>query len=101
MRTSIVSKPRATFAVDTPVHEAFGLSYSAYFCVPRLVLEHMPVEWQRQFIALVNRLPVTPAYECRLRDALGRYVGDELRDYRYGKLPEQMRLHIASLGTPS
>jgi hypothetical protein len=37
-----------------PVHAAFGLSYSAYFCVPRLVLQEMPVEWQRQFVALVR-----------------------------------------------
>lgn len=37
-----------------PAHEWFGLSYSAYFVMPRMAIEAMPHEWQRRFIALMD-----------------------------------------------
>lgn len=83
-------------AIDTesPVWNSFGLSYAAYFCVPRLVLQEMPVEWQRQFVALTEKLPQTPTYDCRIRGKGGRFVEDPLRDYRRGRLSDEMRAEI-------
>jgi hypothetical protein len=79
------------YVVDTPVHDAFGLTYSAYFCVPRLALQSMPVEWQRQFVALVEQLPDTPTYSVHLRDKRGRFLEDPLADYRRGDFAELTR----------
>lgn len=70
--------------VESPVHDAFGLTYSSYFCVPRLVLQSMPVEWQSRFVAMIKLLPDTPIYSVYLRDKRGRFVADPLADYRRG-----------------
>ena len=39
---------------DEPVHDFFGLSYASYLVLPRLVMQSMPVEWQRQMVALLE-----------------------------------------------
>jgi hypothetical protein len=80
-----------------PVHAAFGLSYASYFCVPRIVLEAMPVEWQRQFVALMTKLPQLPTYDVQLRDEKGRFVKDPLADYRHGKLPKDVASYIEAI----
>jgi hypothetical protein len=82
---------------ESPIHVAFGLTYSAYLCVPRLVLQSMPLEWQQQFVELLEKLPTTPTYECRIRNERGRYVDDPLRDYRRGELPEDIAKKIAEV----
>lgn len=79
---------------EQPVWDSFGLTYAAYFCVPRLVLQAMPVEWQRQFVALAEKLPVTPTYDCRIRNSRGHFVKDDLRDYRHGSIPHEMAAEI-------
>jgi hypothetical protein len=79
---------------ESPVHDAFGLTYSSYFCVPRMVLEAMPIAWQHKFVALVEQLPDTPTYAVNLRDGRGRFVVDELRNYRRGRLPDEIQAQI-------
>lgn len=83
--------------VESPVHAAFGLTYSAYFCVPRLVLEHMPLDWQRKFLALMKDLPDTPTYSVQRVGENGKFVKDDLRDYRRGTIPVEMAEHIFDL----
>jgi hypothetical protein len=62
--------------------EYFGLTYSSYLVVPRLLLQSMPAEWQQQFFALLadlhdafsdvlpsdSRYIVRPATECQYSD---------------------------------
>lgn len=75
--------------VDDPVHAFFGLTYAAYFVMPRLALEAMPLEWQQRFVALMdeaNDLGLeTPTYTVLRRGARGRFVEDPWRNYRRGR----------------
>lgn len=41
---------------DEPVHEWFGLSYSSYQVLPRVLMQSMPVAWQRQMVGLLEQL---------------------------------------------
>ncbi len=70
--------------IEQPVHDAFGLTYASYLVVPRLVLQAMPVAWQRKFVALLEQLPDTPVYSVQRRDPCGRFIPDPLADYRHG-----------------
>lgn len=69
---------------ETPVHDWFGLTYAAYLVVPRLALQHMPVEWQQRFVALLNELnetvPTPNSYTVARDDA----DPDPWADYRHG-----------------
>lgn len=76
-----------------PLHGWFGLSYSAYFVMPRLALEAMPHDWQRRFIALMDEAEaaqlMTPNYHV-LREGVEytivkRYDEDDetSRDYEF------------------
>jgi len=86
--------------VDSPVHVAFGLTYASYFCVPRMVLERMPLEWQKQFVALVEQLPPSlPTYTCKRRDAAGRFIHDPLAEYRHGSLPAEIAAEMPDVDT--
>ncbi len=38
--------------MDGPIHDAFELSYASYLVMPRVLLQHMPLEWQQQFVDL-------------------------------------------------
>lgn len=95
--------------IDEPIHEAFGLSYANYYVMPRVVLQSMPVEWQRQFVALSEEIYKHLDYEdphyCVLRcevereyysESLGEYVRctedcsvyvpDPLSEYRHNRI---------------
>ncbi len=77
---------------DTPVHDWFGLSYSPYLVIPRLALQHMPAEWQRRFVELLQEaeesgLKTPGDYEVRRR-VNGRYADDPWRDYRRGNVAD-------------
>ncbi len=39
-----------------PVHEWFGLTYSSYQVLPRVLMQSMPVAWQRQMVGLLEQL---------------------------------------------
>ena len=42
---------------DIAIHEFFGLSYTSWLVLPRVVLQQMPDAWQRKFTALLQELP--------------------------------------------
>ena len=41
---------------ETPIHDAFGLTYASWFVVPRVILQEMPVEWQKRFLELMDEM---------------------------------------------
>lgn len=40
---------------NEPIHSYFGLSYSNYQVMPRTLLQSMPVDWQRDFVKLLEQ----------------------------------------------
>lgn len=76
---------------DGPVHQSFGLTYSAYYTVPRLALQGMPVWWQKIFVWLVYMLPDTPEYACQRRDDRGKFIKDPWANYRRGSVEDLIR----------
>ncbi len=74
---------------DGPVWQAFGLTYAAYYVVPRRALQSMPHKWQERFVALVNEMHATlPSealdghYTVTLKVA-GKFAKDPMADYRH------------------
>lgn len=72
------------------VHAWFGLSYANYFVMPRVILDAMPCEWQRAWVALMEELDNTfdlhghgLEYEVHRRGERGRFVHDPLSAYRH------------------
>ncbi len=82
--------------VDDPAHEFFGLTYSAYFVMPRLALTAMPLEWQQRFVALMEEANdmglETPEYSVHRRDERGRFFKDPWANYRRG---DAAKLHAS------
>lgn len=84
---------------EDPVHLWFGLSYSAYFCMPRSALEALPHDWQKRFVALMKEAEETgletPEYACQRRDKGGKFIKDRWANYRrpdiQDLLPEVLR----------
>lgn len=63
------------------VHAWFGLSYSNYLVIPRTLLQSMPKEWQRDFVAKLSELDEAFAHveqaDCyKVQAAIEREVGD-------------------------
>ena len=54
---------------NTPIHDWFELSYASFLTIPRLVMQSMPVAWQRRMVALLEDLDATFDW----RPARGRY----------------------------
>lgn len=79
------------FVSDTPIHCWFGLTYSNYLVLPRLVLDAMPLDWQNKFVALLAQMDDvmgcvdqgTSKFLVRLRAENGRFVDDPLAQYRH------------------
>jgi len=72
-----------------PVWYAFGMSYSAYFVMPRRTLQSMPSEWQARFVAMMEELESTLVpeswsgeYTVNMRKG-GRFVKDPMAKYRH------------------
>jgi len=97
--------------LESPIHGWFELSYASYLTVPRIVLESMPYEWQKQFTALLEDLdesidwrPDEGRYWVQLRGSDGRYRYDPLCEYRHApKLPlipkpEKFKMEFIKLG---
>jgi hypothetical protein len=83
-------EPRPTsVGSDTPVHDWFGLTYARYLTLPRSILQSMPLEWQRKFVALLEEADLacetagitTPKYSVRAVEG-GRFVVDPFGEYR-------------------
>ena len=80
---------------ESPIHIWFGLSYSNYLVMPRLLLEDMSLEWQTKFIDLLedweeefSDLLMGRDYTVQLRDKYGRFRDDALSNYRHGHIEE-------------
>jgi hypothetical protein len=89
---------------DAPVHEAFGLTYASYLVLPRSVLQHMPLEWQRRFLAMLDELPAAAregAYWVRRKDERGRFAPDPLAQYRHPDREMLERLFAAPAPKPA
>lgn len=75
--------------MDGPVWEFFGLSYSAYLVIPRVVLCSMPLDWQEKFVALLNEAEELLPEEAQNHEYLvrkrvrGKFVHDPFSDYRH------------------
>jgi len=75
------------------IHAWFGLTYASYLTLPRSVLQSMPIEWQEQFVALLDELQSkafdhgieTPRYTVSARDKDGKYITDPFRSYQRGR----------------
>jgi hypothetical protein len=74
----------------SPMWDWFGLSYSSYLVVPRVLLCGMPTEWQRQFAALLDRSDeiydcsqINDTYTVLLRGERNQFVKDPYRNYRH------------------
>ena len=82
------SDPLPVAIGESAVHAWFGLTYASYLVWPRVLLERMPDEWQRRFVALAQELEaaydgfIDPNYCVLARDERGRYFVDPLRQYR-------------------
>jgi len=77
---------------DEPIHEWFELTYASYLVLPRSILQSAPVEWQKRFVELLEKLetmygevPTNGTYYVSLKDDnTGKFTGDPLRDYERG-----------------
>ena len=79
----------------------FELSYAQYLTIPRTALQSMPLEWQLQFVKLLEELdhsidwrPKTGRYWVQLKDDKGRYVNDPLSDYRHKRCKLKIKHQI-------
>lgn len=85
-----MSEPATLENDPEPVHGFFGLTYASYLVVQRSVLQAMPVEWQRKFVALMSELRETvdtdqiPSdFWVRARSPNGNcFMADPFREYR-------------------
>jgi hypothetical protein len=75
---------------EDPFHYWFGLSYSSYLVLPRLMLESMPRRWQLKMIALINQVPKTlniaDEYTSQYTvcyKVKRKFAKDPYRDYRH------------------
>lgn len=89
---------------ESPISLWFELSYARFLTVPRLVLESMPIEWQRQMAALLQAMddtfdwrPKEGRYWVQLKDGQGRFTEAPLQDYRRGRI-EHLRWPAESSG---
>ena len=71
----------------------FELSYAQFLTVPRLVMESMPIEWQKKMAKLLGKMddtfdwrPKEGKYWVKLKDGNGRYTHAPLNDYRHGNI---------------
>ena len=76
---------------DEPISLWFELSYAQFLTVPRLVMQSMPLEWQRKMAVLLQEMdetfdwrPKEGRYWVRLKDDQGRFMDAPLNEYRRG-----------------
>ena len=78
---------------ESPIHIWFELSCAQFLTVPRLVLESMPMKWQKKMAKLLEEMdetfdwrPKEGRYWVRIKDDNGRFAHAPLNDYRHGKM---------------
>ena len=71
---------RETEQQDGPVHAFFGLTYSSYQVVPRVLAQSMPHEWQARFVQCMEEMQEAFAYlgevDYKVQPAVEREVSD-------------------------
>ena len=94
-----MSKNKTDVLCESPIHIWFELSHAQFLTVPRLVMEHMPAEWQEKMKTLLEELddtfdwrPEEGRYWVKLKDSAGRYCDAPLSDYRHGTVEHIRRL---------
>lgn len=80
------------------IHHWFDLSYAAYFVVPRLALQSMPLDWQKRWLALMAEFEEsgmkTPSYHVLRAESEYTFVekydkeDETSRDYEFTALTE-------------
>jgi hypothetical protein len=72
------------------VHDWFSLTYASYLVLPRVLLQSMPVHWQRRFVKMLKDLDNSfshvkraPSYWVRACEG-GRFIHEDLPGYRHG-----------------
>lgn len=88
---------------DAPIGYWFELSYANFLTLPRLVMESMPLQWQRTMARLLHEVddtfdwrPESGRYMVTYKRADGKYSEPPLSDYRRGSVEH---LRIAKDGT--
>jgi len=78
---------------NSSVHDWFELSYAHFLTVPRLVMESMPLDWQRKMAELLTEMddtfdwrPTEGRYWVKLKDDHGHFSEAPLDDYRHGSI---------------
>ena len=80
---------------EGPMHDWFGLSYSSYLVLPRVVIQSMPIAWQVQFVGLLDAarsaceaagVALAESYYVKLIGADGRLAEEDLPHYRRAPL---------------
>lgn len=78
---------------DAPVSLWFELSYANFLTLPRLVMESMPLQWQRTMARLLYEIddtfdwrPVDGRYMVTFKHGDGRFGELPLSDYRHGSV---------------
>lgn len=88
--------PDRTHSEDSePIHAWFELSYSNYLCLPRSVLQSMPGEWQRRFVACLEEMDamttaagledLPASYKVIAQDIDGKFARDPYAAYERGR----------------
>jgi len=91
---------------DEPINWWFELSYAQYLTVPRLVMQSMPLKWQRKMAVLLREMDETfdwrpnGQYWVKLKDANGRFADAPLENYRRGSC-EHLRLSNNACNRPA
>lgn len=74
--------------LDDPVHTWFGLTYSSYLVLPRVLMQEMPVEWQTRFVTCLEEMsevfdiPDCWGYMVKPKGRHSRFIKDPLCNYR-------------------
>lgn len=73
----------------------FGLTRASYLVLPRVALQSMDEQWQRDFVKMINQisdqlpefLEMDPySYAVNPKDERGRFCSSKFPHYRRGKL---------------
>jgi hypothetical protein len=92
--------------VESPIHVWFSLSYASWLTVPRVLMEAMPLDWQRKMAALLEEYEDTFSFEhldingtiVTLTDTDNRFCAapDWVVNYRH---PDTDRINECRVGT--
>ena len=83
--------PTEIVDASEPTQEMFGLTYASYLVLPRVILQSMPLDWQKDFAALIEKLETAaqglnlPDYHVNAVNENGNFIRDDLRDYERGR----------------